>query len=984
MKKLMFAIVAAMTFGLFAADDGKVAGTSFENETVGAVTVTGTAVGLNDPGWTTSDSAAQLAISDTGAFTGDNRPAAFSGETNAKFLAFKTQFGAPLTKALELQAAPYFDTLIRLTACTEAPTIADDAKVAVWVLDDEDNGKTNVMVTACDLATGKARNYDCGALDNYNVELGAWCRLTVKTMDDDKAFVVFLDGKALVNAEDKGFGSLSDAALVWNANGKLFPSLDQTATTTDLSVVDFDGQGAVDDVVFTTTAPDFAVDDVKYLTLTWTAAQVSAISANGKALTVTDGSATIPVTKAGMIVTLAVTPADGYEFDCLGSLSNCTAADAVVTVTDLAAAAATVVIGKTAFSGGFGTAAKPYRMSKVDDFVDLNTWVRNDKATAGVYFTMTADLDWAQAGAGAFPGIGEYQGKAFKGVFDGANHKISNITFCKSTGGKTTYRGFFNQIDGNAVIRNLVIENVLCDSTMTGAEFGGAFFVGGATGTNRLENLTANGKWHAENIENGTTHNLAGIVGRVNSGIDVFVACTNNANLFCRYTKGGGFVAYFAGDGVFSNCCNNGTITMSAHPGDYADMFASGCGGFVSMPVGDKSMKFWNCRNNGVITGDFNGDVASLNCGQFIGSVNNQSGENLVDLGDNVGRNDTPAYGSADQGPKVVPDTQFQFQFAEDNGDGTVTFCAKPTAAGSYKVMGKNGLAISFGEKEGDQLILDHSVAPYSGTVTTTVEGMDAVASVEGSITTYTIQEPITAIQLTVTFDLNVTSVKVGETTVTETGATVEVMPGAPYAVVVKGQDWYRFGYGTLVGCAPSETGIVIGSDATAAVLPITATKVSGQDVANDPRPAATIAAEMGISNGKVFTNDYGMDGKVRLAKVVDWATTKSVSLADVNAIKFNDIPGIADKGTGPDPANLQAEAFLLNCEVTAEKVAEAKAAFKIPAFEITGEGFSFGAFEDGGDYGNGHLRLQGATAVDGEYTPDCEDPNFFKFLLQK
>lgn len=642
------------------------------------------------------------------------------------------------------------------------------------------------------------------------------------------------------------------------------------------------------------------------------------------------------------------------------------------------------------FSGGTGTAADPYQIADADDLKTLADFVADGSNTVGVCFLQTADIVWTDAD-GSFPGIGAANKAnnttgAFQGTYDGGNKTIKDILFCAATSGQTTtYRGVFNKV-ANATIKNLVVDTVKLDSTMTTAnEIGGALVVGNSAGTTTFQNVTSKGYWNEpSDIANGATHNLAGICCRIDATKVYFIACTNEAALYCKYTKCGGMASYAQCDVDFTNCCNKGTLWMNVNATLYKDPHASGVGGMIGMPTGTKTITFTGCVNSGLIGGDHGGDAAKLNKGQLIGATNN-SNPTLVDNGGNIGRDDLPSFGSS-QGTTTTPDTKFAFQFATGNGDGTVTFCDKPAAAGSYKVMGKNALAISFGTAEGDQLVLDATVADYSGTVTSAVDGMDAVASVEGKITTYTIHEPIAAIKLTVTYDANITQVKVGETVVSASGTEIDVMPGSPYAITVTGKDFYQFAFGTLTGCAAQDvTGlaITINSDAAAASMAITATKYDPQDIADDPRPASSIAADLGIMNGKAYLGGYGLTDKQRLAKVVTWGETKG-SLTAINKITFsNRTEDLPDQGTGPDPVNAEAEAFLLDCAVS--ELETAKAAFKIPAFEIDAEGnVSFGTFEDGGDYGNGHLKQLGATAVDGKYTEDCEDPSFFKFALQK
>ena len=72
--------------------------------------------------------------------------------------------------------------------------------------------------------------------------------------------------------------------------------------------------------------------------------------------------------------------------------------------------------------------------------------------------------------------------------------------------------------------------------------------------------------------------------------------------------------------------------------------------------------------------------------------------------------------------------------------DGVATFCATPSAAGAYKVMLANAEAILFGAAAADALVLDMSLAAYSGTVASLLDGYTATAGepVDG-VTTWTL-----------------------------------------------------------------------------------------------------------------------------------------------------------------------------------------------------------------------------------------------------
>ena len=183
-----------------------------------------------------------------------------------KYLSVKT----PLTNGIVRAASTtidgeiFVDTLVKFTAVDVGDTVdvPDDAKVAVWVQaqDETDTPVNHIMVTAGSDKTV----YDCGEIEN----LDAWHRLTIKVIgnvtsdDDQNGVVIYLDGSSdplwCEDAKDAFAGvTLTNVAAEYKKNGQLFPAIANSAT---FNSVEFAGQGAIDDVVFTKTAEDFAKD----------------------------------------------------------------------------------------------------------------------------------------------------------------------------------------------------------------------------------------------------------------------------------------------------------------------------------------------------------------------------------------------------------------------------------------------------------------------------------------------------------------------------------------------------------------------------------------------------------------------------------------------------------------------------------------------------------------------------------------------------
>lgn len=332
MKKLLIAVTAvASAFGLYAADAGFVSGTSFDDDSMVGINTIDALNTKDGNAWSTTDGEASLevkAYAQGEKLDELDRPAYWSGSVTEKnYLGVKTKLDKALTRTLATSmdlstGDAYVDTLVKFTACDEEiTTLADgSAKLAVWVKEDETSGKTNLMVTAGYIAgqdgSVSQKNYDCGTFTG----LDAWHRLTIKSIGDITSgnylvgFVVFVDGvaKGYTTADDSiGYNGYKDlltpVATLWDKAGNLFPSLKGTGDGT-VSAIALSGQGGIDDISFTTTAPTFAEKGT--VTFTWTPADFTAIEIGNETVDVTKGSYVCEY-KAGQTYTISATPIDG-------------------------------------------------------------------------------------------------------------------------------------------------------------------------------------------------------------------------------------------------------------------------------------------------------------------------------------------------------------------------------------------------------------------------------------------------------------------------------------------------------------------------------------------------------------------------------------------------------------------------------------------------------------------------------------------------
>ena len=283
--KTMLAVIAgALGLAATAADVTLPTGTSFEGNEAGVIqpsAIIDDATGL----WSSADTEAALEVKEYG--TGEQyvysvdqsnpRLGKFDEGAQDKYLSVKTKFGSPLLRSEEVAMGDglYFDSLVKFTACDEAPTATsydveggDKAKLIVWALEDEDDGSTMLYVTA-----GADKNYALQAID-----CSAWHRLTIKSFANVNAsglpmpaFAIFVDGIAVSCEEamaDFGGADLTDNAKEFFKMKNLFLSRDPTGNNYDkISAVGFDGQGLIDDVALTDEAPIPAAKDIEFVTI---------------------------------------------------------------------------------------------------------------------------------------------------------------------------------------------------------------------------------------------------------------------------------------------------------------------------------------------------------------------------------------------------------------------------------------------------------------------------------------------------------------------------------------------------------------------------------------------------------------------------------------------------------------------------------------------------------------------------------------------
>ena len=254
MKKLMVTTVAALGFAALAQAD-VLNLTGFEEYGDNAFAVDTSDSGSSDSGkqyWTGTGDFSQTVLATYGE---DPVPAhvpdAFTNAANTTFLSVDTgndvllrRAAANPTETFDLSDGPvFFDANVKFTASETDVEASDGDKLLVWLKGGEDSQTTNLVVTA-GVYNELTEGYDS---TNFTVDgvyaADTWYRLTVKAaVDDNKLtyFNVYIDGEPVV-ATDK----TAD-----------FYSLVQTGVNKyTIAEAGFQGTGALDNVVWTTTDP---------------------------------------------------------------------------------------------------------------------------------------------------------------------------------------------------------------------------------------------------------------------------------------------------------------------------------------------------------------------------------------------------------------------------------------------------------------------------------------------------------------------------------------------------------------------------------------------------------------------------------------------------------------------------------------------------------------------------------------------------------
>ena len=485
MKKLLIAMMSVASLAFISKAEAINSGTTFENYGGAFGADKDDGGGNNGTFWYTAGSQSECGtltnIDYTATYSG-GRPAIAQGAATKTALAVEaeqrlergianyapTDDGKPFAPQ-DIGSGIYFDTMVQFTATDIAPTPSQDDKLIVWLYGsaDEDSAfgiGTNLMVTAGYLQAGDipvASNYVV-SVSGVTVEPNSWHRLTIKaiekvadTVTAPCGFVVFIDGKEATNTEVKWSGESclatpSAVAGVWAGKNALFPALVDYSSR-QLSAVALEGTGMIDDISFTSVAPDFARDG-NLFTLTW-GAGLSALTLNGQPVADfsagVEGSTVILVTTPGTTYTLSATPdsANGWAIASVTADGGVAYANNTFTVNGIG-------------TGTIATKQACYTVNGAGAFetfaAALAEAIKSDRAK----ISLTADVTECIS-------VADAEGKAI--VLDLAGHDIAGITEGGADPAIIVSSGTLTIIDsvGGGVIRSNCDATVYCDGTGT-------------------------------------------------------------------------------------------------------------------------------------------------------------------------------------------------------------------------------------------------------------------------------------------------------------------------------------------------------------------------------------------------------------------------------------------------------------------------------------------------------------------------------------
>ena len=328
----------------------------------------------------------------------------------------------------------------------------------------------------------------------------------------------------------------------------------------------------------------------------------------------------------------------------------------------------------SSYASGTGTSADPYLIGTAEQLAYLSQQGATNSYT-GVHFKLTADIDlnslaWTPIGGSStsttVPTL------AFRGIFDGNNHVINNIsintttncfvglfsyakkakflniiigagsikggTYAGSLAGRADSIAIYN-CQNNATINAIVIGtsgsraggfvghlggiSTIDYSYNLGTVNGSGDYVGGLVGNSGVSSVATDYSYIRNSYNNGSvtgnTKYVGGICG-TNSGNLTINQCYNEAKVLAVQDYSGGIVGYGYGLLTILNCYNSGNVMSNATA---TTVFTGGIlGGVGGNSAGKYFKEIKNCYNTGaLINGVIEAIAGSLTGGASAGGT---------------------------------------------------------------------------------------------------------------------------------------------------------------------------------------------------------------------------------------------------------------------------------------------------------------------------------------------------------------------------
>lgn len=202
-------------------------------------------------------------------------------------------------------------------------------------------------------------------------------------------------------------------------------------------------------------------------------------------------------------------------------------------------------------------------------------------------YRLLADITFTEAESIALLPIGYSESKAFKDIFDGEEHSISNLIIpdeSTNTDVDKDYSGLFGSIESNGIVKNLHIKNASTIDTPKSSPIGGI----AARNSGLIDNCSVQNSTFNEIVKVG------GICGSLSKGYIINCYTTNNKFYLKNGCVSGGIVGD-ANGGIF-NCYSYSNSYKNTVSGSYSGGIAGQCtsGEIYNCYLYQKSIpKYW-------------------------------------------------------------------------------------------------------------------------------------------------------------------------------------------------------------------------------------------------------------------------------------------------------------------------------------------------------------------------------------------------------